>query len=246
MSSKVTYTGISEKFIFLLLTISMLLTKDIKAADFPIYSLLLLLTAFGWMAAGIFLRKGAERHSRQIRYWTDLMAILAVLYEVAMIIGKLFQNPDKGGIDFSGNAEVLAFAALYFLISSGITFQQKYFDLILYSGLLLSAVFLYPHVTGVQLMEYGSLMLKDTGATASCFLLICMISVYQYCTCKDKLRSWFYLAISVIGFLALLLNQNVVSFWLMAAYFVAIPILLRPTAQLVKKTCSYFFCSVSC
>lgn len=241
MSSKVTYLGTSEKFIFFLLAMSMLLTKDIRAADFPIYSLLLLLTAFGWMAVEILLHKNMKRNFWQIRYWTDLMAIFAVLYEVVSIIGKLFQNPNKGEIDFSGNAEVLAFVTLYFLISSGITFRQNYFDLILYSGLLFSAVFLYPHVTGEQLTEYGSLICKDAGATASCFLLVCMISVYQYCTCKDRLRSWFYLAISIIGFLALFLNQNVVSFWLMTAYFVAIPVLLRPTAQLVKRDMQLFF-----
>lgn len=241
MSSKVTYLWTSEKFIFFLLAMSMLLTKDIRAADFPIYSLLLLLTAFGWMAAEILLHKNMKRNFRQIRYWTDLMALFAVFYEVVSMIGKLFQDPGKGGIDFSGNAEVLAFAALYFLISSGITFRQKYFDLILYSGLLFSAVFLYPHVTGERFTEYGSLIWKDAGATASCFLLVCMISVYQYCTCKGRLRSWLYLAISIIGFLALFLNQNVVSFWLMTAYFVAIPILLRPTAQLVKRDMQMFF-----
>ena len=36
---------IPEKFLIFLFVMSMLLTKDIKAADFPIYSLLLLLTA---------------------------------------------------------------------------------------------------------------------------------------------------------------------------------------------------------
>lgn len=241
MSYKVRYSGISEKFIFFLLAMSMLLTKDVKAADFPIYSLLLLLTAFGWMAAEIFLHTGIKQNFWRMRYWTDLMALLAVLYEIASIVGKLFQDPDKGGIDFSGNAEVLAFIALYFLISSGITFRQNYFDLILYSGLLFSVFFLYPHMTGVPLTEYGSLILKDAGATASCFLLVCMISVYQYCTCKDRMRSGFYLAISVIGFLVLFLNRNVISFWLMTAYFVAIPILLRPTAQLVKRDMQMFF-----
>ena len=42
MLTKALYTGISEKFLIFLFVMSMLLTKDIKAADFPIYSLLLL------------------------------------------------------------------------------------------------------------------------------------------------------------------------------------------------------------
>lgn len=52
MWPKMTYSELSEKCIFLLLILSMLLTKEIKAADFPVYSLLLLLAALGWMAAG--------------------------------------------------------------------------------------------------------------------------------------------------------------------------------------------------
>ncbi len=105
---------------------------------------------------------------------------------------RLFQDPDKGGIDFSGNAEVLACMMIYFLISSGAKFGQKYFDLILYGGLLLIAFFLYRHVTGAELTEYGNIILKDTGAAASCFMLVCMVGVYRYCVCKDRLRSIFY------------------------------------------------------
>ena len=241
MLSKALYTGISEKFLIFLFVMSMLLTKDIKAADFPIYSLLLLLTAFGWAAAEILLRHGITGVFLPIRYRTDLPVFLVIFYELAVIICKLFRNPDEGGIDFAGNAEVLAFAALYLLISSGAAFSQRYYDLILYGGLLFTTVFLYSHVTGMPFPEYGSLVWKDKGAAASCFLLICMVGVYQYCTCKDRLRSGFYFAISAIGFLALFLNCNIVSFWLMTAYFMAIPVLLRPTAQLVRKSMQMFF-----
>ena len=122
MLTKALYTGISEKFLIFLFVMSMLLTKDIKAADFPIYSLLLLLTAFGWAAAEILLRHGITGVFLPIRYRTDLPVFLVIFYELAVIICKLFRNPDEGGIDFAGNAEVLAFAALYLLISSGAAF----------------------------------------------------------------------------------------------------------------------------
>lgn len=240
MSFKVTYMEISEKILFFLLWMSMLLTKDIKAADFPIYSLLLFLVSLGW-AAGMFLRKGVGQSFLSIRYWTDLMVLFIIFYEVAAIVCKLFRNLDEGRIDFEKNAEVLALASLYLLISSGIKFRQDYFDMILYGGLLVLAVYIYSHVTGAPLPEYGGLVLKDTGAAASCFLLVCMVSVYQYCSCKNRMRSWFYFAVAAIGFLALSLNRNIISFWLMTLYFVAIPVLLRPTAQLVKKNAQMFF-----
>lgn len=252
MWPKMTYSELSEKCIFLLLILSMLLTKEIKAADFPVYSLLLLLAALGWMAAGMFFNADTQRPSGgrkrpvwlpfwPIRYRTDLLALAAIIYEAVAIVCRLFQDPDKGGIDFSGNAEVLACMMIYFLISSGAKFGQKYFDLILYGGLLLIAFFLYRHVTGAELTEYGNIILKDTGAAASCFMLVCMVGVYRYCVCKDRLRSIFYLAVTAAGYLALFLNRNIISFWLMAAYFLAIPVFLRPTARLVKRDMQMFF-----
>ena len=54
MSTKVNATWLSDKLILFLFVISMLLTKDIIIVDFPVYSLLLFLAAFGWMAAKAF------------------------------------------------------------------------------------------------------------------------------------------------------------------------------------------------
>ena len=239
MSTKVNATWLSDKLILFLFVISMLLTKDIIIVDFPVYSLLLFLAAFGWMAAKVFLCPKDGQVFRPIRYWTDLMAVFVIFYEVAAIVLKLFRDPDKGAIDFSGNAEMLAFVVLYFCLSSGLRFRQVYFDVLLYGGLLLCTVFLFPHFTGIQVKGYEAL--ADKGAAASCFLLVCMVSVYQYCFCRDRLRSYFYLAVSAVGFLALSINQNIISFWLMTAYFIAMPIWLRPTAQLIRKNAQMFF-----
>lgn len=239
MSTKVNVIWLSDKLILFLLMISMILTKDVKVFDFPVYSLLLFLAVFGWIGAKMIICPKDGPVFWPMRYWTDLMALFAALYEVAAVVLKLFQDPDKGAIDFSVNAEALAFIVLYFLLSSGMRFRQVYFDVILYGGLLLCAAFLFPHFTGIQVKGYE--VLADKGAAASCFLLVCMVGVYQYCFCRDRLRSYFYLAVSVVGFLALLINQHIVSFWLMTAYFIAMPILLRPTAQLVKRNAQMFF-----
>ena len=97
MWPKMTYSELSEKCIFLLLILSMLLTKEIKAADFPVYSLLLLLAALGWMAAGMFFNADTQRPSGErkrpvwlpfwpIRYRTDLLALAAIIYEAVAIV----------------------------------------------------------------------------------------------------------------------------------------------------------------
>ncbi len=239
MSNKVNDMWLSDKFIVFLFLISMLLAKDIKVIGFPVYSLLLFLTASVWTMAGVFvcLREGLAFGT--IRYWSDLMILFVIFYEVVSIILKLFRNSDEGAIDFSGNAEMLAFAMLYFCVSFGMQFRRVYFDMLLYCGLLFCAVFLFPHFTGIKVGGYGAM--EDKGAAASCFLLICMTGVYQYCFCKERLRSFFYLAVTAVGFLALLVNQNIVSLWLMTAYLIAMPVALRPTAQMVKRNAQMFF-----
>lgn len=180
MYKKVNFTWLSDKLILFLFVISMLLTKKIKVADFPIYSLLLFLSASGWMAAKVLLCQKEGQAFGPIRYWTDLMVILLVFYEAGSVVIKLFQNPDKGAIDFSGNAEMLAFAVFYFCLSSGVRFRQVYFDLILYGGLLYCAAFLFPHFTGTRIPGYGSMLLEDGGGGF-------LFSVGQYGWCLSIL-----------------------------------------------------------
>ena len=40
---------------------------------------------------------------------------------------------------------------------------------------------------------------------------------------------------------AIALNHDILSFWILAIYFLAMPIVLRPTAKLVKRDMQLFF-----
>lgn len=81
----------------------------------------------------------------------------------------------------------------------------------------------------------------DSAGVSSYFLLIAMVSAYAYCVCRDKMRSAFYMMVSGISFFVLFINQNAVSLWLMGIYFLAVPVMLRPTAILVKRAMQMFF-----
>lgn len=240
MSKGSAYTWWADKYIMLLIISSMLAIVDIEVAGFPLYIFLLLLLTAGWMALRLRFYTGKEGF---LRVWnlTDIAAAIAVVVEVFSIICKLFQDSDKGAIDFSINAEIIAFALLYFLLSSGIQMKLIYVDLILYGGLPAAAVFMFPYFTGEQPDFLTGMLFRDAGAASSYFLLLSMLGVYMYCTCKDRMRSWFYLMVSILAFFALFLNHNVLSFWLMTVYFIAMPIMFRPTAMLVKKDMQMLF-----
>lgn len=49
------------------------------------------------------------------------------------------------------------------------------------------------------------------------------------------------MGVLVIGFLVLFVNQNRISIWIMAMVFFVIPLVQRPTAELVKKDMQMFF-----
>ena len=157
------------------------------------------------------------------------------------IIVKLFQEPEKGDIGIVSNTIIISMALLYILLSEGYKISDVYFDLILYSGLLVVGAFLLPYFTEMQGMSIIEAVSRSSGKMASYIMLISMISVYQYCICKDKARSMFYLLIAALSFFALFLNQNVVSFWLMVTYFIAMPVVLRATASLIKKDMQMLF-----
>ncbi len=241
MHKEITYAWLTDKCICALLVVSMLSIVRIEIAGFPVYSLLLLILASTWMVFKIIYSGREGLPFLAVRYRTDTAAMAAILYAVISAVIKLFGTLEEGKIDFSWNAEIIALAIVCLLISSGAQFRRLYLDLILYSGLLMTGLYMMVHLTdgwnGGRLAE----AFADSGQTSSYFLLVSMVSVYGYCTCRDKMRSVFYVMVSGIGFFALFLNHNVISLWLMGIFFLAVPVILRPTAMLVKKAMQLFF-----
>lgn len=241
MFTKHTYIRCTEVGIHLFLICSMLFVSNVELAGFPIYSLLLLITALYLMLVKIMSGKKEGHFFLQMRYLTDILAVATVIIEIFSVIFKMFWDPNEGAINFSIHAEIIALVLFYLLFSNGIQFRSTYFDMILYSGLLVSGLYLYICFTGVPEDYFAGIAAADSGVIASYFMLFCMIGIYSYCISKDRLRTYFYLAESSVGFFALLLNQNILSFWLMTIYFIALPIVIRPTAQLVKRDMQMFF-----
>ncbi len=225
MHKEITYTWLTDKCICALLVVSMLSVVRIEIARFPVYSLMLLILASIWMVFKIIYSGREGLPFLAVRYRTDTAAMAAILYAVISVVIKIFGTLEEGKIDFSWNAEVIALAIICLLISSGEQFRRLYLDLILYSGLLMTGLYMMVHLTdgwnGGRLAE----AFADSGQTSSYFLLVSMVSVYGYCTCKDKMRSVFYAMVSGIGFFALSLNQNVISLWLMGIFLIVLTVL---------------------
>ncbi len=241
MYQKITYTWLADKCICILLVLSMFSVVRTEVAGFPVYSLLLLTVVSVWMMGKILYAGREGQPFLMVRYRTDTAAFAAILYAVISAVIKLFSNPDEGWIDFSWNAEVIALAVLCLLVSAETQFRALYLDLLLYSGLLTAGVYMLLNLTDGLETDWLLAAFSDSGQTASYFMLVGMVSVYACCTGKDKMRSVFYMMTAGVSFMALFVNQSSISLWLMAFYFLALPVVLRPTALLVKRVMQLFF-----
>lgn len=241
MYQKITYTWLADKCICILLVLSMFSVVRTEVAGFPVYSLLLLTVVSVWMLGKILYAGREGQPFLMVRYRTDTAAFAAILYAVISAVIKLFSNSDEGWIDFSWNAEVIALAVLCLLVSAETQFRALYLDLLLYSGLLTAGVYMLLNLTDGLETDWLLAAFSDSGQTASYFMLVGMVSVYACCTGKDKMRSVFYMMTAGVSFMALFVNQSSISLWLMAFYFLALPVVLRPTALLVKRVMQLFF-----
>lgn len=169
-----------------------------------------------------------------------MVAILAA-YSLIRILYKIVITNEENLESFGYEIVVLAMAALYVLIISRPVFREFYFDILLYSSLAVFALLLIKYFCGNGVDGAIAVLLQDKSGIGSYTVLVCMAGVWQYIKCEDKLRSFFYLGVLVIGFFVLFVNQSRVSFWIMAVVFIAVPILQRPTAELVKRDMTVFF-----
>ena len=171
----------------------------------------------------------------------DLLVLILLSWEMLLIIGRLFQNSADGTSAYQLPVVLISLSLLYFSFKRLKAFKSLYFDILLYLSLIVEAILLYGFISGISVKELFINNAADSGGIASFLFLPCMVSTYQYCMCRDRLRSGFYLMTAVISYFTLFLNHNIVSFWLMAVVFLAIPLVLRTTAGLVKRDMQLLF-----
>ncbi len=208
--------------------------------SFRIQSILLFLTGMSWLLFNFLRIRKREWGIRQIEYLTDLPVLAAVIYAFTQILLKVIQSTGEESISFDIEITVIALAAIYWVATSRIILYKYYFDLMLFSALLFFGALLCLYLIDNDLGGLIALIAEDEYAIASYTLLACTIAVVMYCRCRDKMQSIFYFSIALTGFFVLFINHNLVSIYMMTAVFLAVPVLFRPVAELVKRDMQLF------
>lgn len=232
--------GMAVKILtMLIMGIYPLLLFEFDMGSVHIQSFLLFLSAMGVLSYS-FLQINSKQWEFPIpRSRTEVSILILALYVLIKIVIKMITASETVYFDFE--ITVLALAVMYLLIASRPVFEEKYFDIVLFSSLIVFTLLLIKYLCGGGVAGALAILLTDKTGIASYTMLVCMMGLWQYIRCEDRLRSYFYIGVLAIGFFVLFINQNRVSIWLMTMVFIAMPVLQRPTAELVKRDMQMFF-----
>lgn len=232
--------NIAVIFVTLLIAVSMLCGQTPEVAGMPLSYFLMLILAALYAGCRIWnIRRGDVGH-RRLECRSDLAVLALIAWNLLSILGKMFQDPDTGAIHYQFQAVCVILGLLYFELKEIEVINEWYGDLILYAGLIMTGRLLFEYVSGVQI-GWMSELVSDSGKAASYLLLPCLVGTLKYCSCRDRMRSAFYLLTAVTGYFILFINYYIPSLWIMTFVFLAIPVVIRPTAELVKRDMQLFF-----
>lgn len=232
---KVQAVNMNEIFLAALLLVSMLVLVDFKIIGMQLNIFLLFILALTYICYRMVFMRNVAPFPIRPQQLVDLVVLILLGWNLLSMILKLFQDLKLGAIDYQFEVTCIVFSFLYFLVKENIELHDWCFDLIIYSGLLVIIAMLLYYLCDVQTSEILADIINDSGKCASYLLLPCTACVFRYNTCRDQRSSLFYLLAAAMGFFTLLINHNIISLWLMAIVFFAAPVLMKPTAEFVKR-----------
>lgn len=223
-----------------------LLLFEVDLGGIHIQEMTLFLCVMGTLLYCFFLIRTGEWNLKRKYGKTDLIAMALTAYELIRIVSGILSEDVIGEQQYYDmEVLILSFLALYFLIVSESIFDKKYFDILIISSLPAFGFILWGYFCGYwrnpELNPVTQSIVNNGFETVSYTVLICSTALYLYCKCIDKIQSFFYMAVMAIGFLILCMSDSVFGIWIMGVVFVAMPVLFRPTAELIKRNALIVF-----
>lgn len=223
-----------------------LLLFEWDLGSFSIQSLVLFLVVMGVLLYSFLLIRSGEWKLKLLCGRLDLVMLAFAVFALLKLVVKMISMAETQIEHFDSEMIILVMVVLYLLINVKPVFKDIYFDILLVSGLFIFVLLLLKYlcsggVDGMLTILIQDKMVHASDGIASYTLLICMVGLWRYVKCEDKLRSFLYAGVLAAGFMVMFINQSRVSIWLMIMVFLALPILQRPTAELVKRDMQIFF-----
>ncbi len=237
---------VNNKMLIAVLLTSMLVLADVTIIGLPVSVFLLFILAVTQSVVWIIRLRKQSASMLPGKHKIDVAVAILFLWELLMLIKKLLWPMQDNSLDYQNQIIVMILAVLYFFYKEINTMQELIADIILLAGHVVNLMIVIVYLFETEQNFLFGDILNDSGRLASYLLILCVISTCRYCVSVDsKPKKMFYFMSAVGSFLILFINHNLISLWLMAFVFIAIPVLYRPTAELVKRDMqlcfAYFF-----
>lgn len=230
-------------FPILLFGASMLLVLPVEPGKIPVFLPIVLVLSL------IQNLVETDRRDYRLRFWkerlkTDWPIFLYLLYTVFTFFRSFFVLQLAGTMNLEFYMLLLVTCLLHLTMGKRETLEHFWLDLITYAGAVAGFLLILFHFGVEGIGNVFSLLRESSGTIASYLILLAILSVWKYCFHINRKEAITAGITAGISFLALLLNQNQASIWLMLLVFLVIPCIYRPRADLIKRTMQLFFAFV--
>ncbi len=233
-----------NRILSILLFISaMLLVLPVEPGAIPVFlPLVLVISLVHSLLAGEY--REYKREYWQAKLWNNWPIFLYVLYVIFTFFRSFFVLELAGTLNLEFYLLLLVTCLLHLTMGKKETVERFWVELITYAGALVGCLLILYYLGVERLADIFVLLKKDSGTIASYFIPVAILSVWKYCCHTTRKEGGTAAVTAGISFLALLLNQNQASIWLMIFVFLTIPCIYRPRADLIKHTMQLFFAFV--
>lgn len=192
-----------------------------------LYYILTLITGISFI---YFLAKKSAIY-KKILHKEELFLLIAVILLIAKALIKIFHE------DWSIEKEALLWyiVGTYFIVRGFKSEYKYYIRLFLFAAVILYAAFLEYFLTSASSVLNMEIMFQHSGAVPSFLLLASALSACMYCLDREGTWDKFYIFVSGVGFLLLFLYNDMVAICITLLFLLSVPIVFRPTADLIKK-----------
>lgn len=129
-----------------------LLLFEVDFGSFALQHLILFLCTMGVLLYCVLLIRSGKWEIHFPRTRVNLMVAILAAYSLIRILYKIVITNEENLESFGYEIVVLAMAALYVLIMSRLVFREFYFDILLYSSLVVFALLLIKYFAGMGWM----------------------------------------------------------------------------------------------
>lgn len=237
LKSKDAIGKIAELYCILLLSGYPMFLMQGEIGTFQIKTILYYFLTIGTMGICLVLAKEKKIKLHSPKTFGEYGILAFGIWNGLIIILKLL----KGDAVYEKNLLYITFIISLFLVAGCFTFYEYYFNLLLFSGAAVFVGLLLYYLGNIDFVTPIEILITNQQWEASFILLILALGILKYCSGKHKGYSVFLLTLISCGYLLLFLNGHTVGIVLIAAIMLIIPLIFRPTAELVKRLIILFF-----